>query len=357
MEQNTYLSEILSQPEALDQSLASFSSASLGELSRRLQGLQFDRVILTGMGASFYSAYPASIILGGSGIAAIWLDAAELVHYWRPLISRRALLWVISQSGRSAEVLSLLDIARENPPGAMLATVNDLESPLAQAATELLPLATKTETAVSSRTYLNSLALTQVAALVLAGKDPSQGKGELRAAAEILNEYLADWQAHLRAIETAIGIPDQLCLLGRGPSVSSVLAGALFLQEAAKFPAVGMQAAQFRHGPIETARPGMTALVFAGLKETASLNQRLYMDLRDLGATAFWLCAGAALKDSQRRHPGEPQVQSLPLPDLSGIGLPLAEIIPIQLMACHLALARGYQPGRLLQASKVTTTE
>lgn len=140
---------------------------------------------------------------------------------------------------------------------------------------------------VSTRTYIITLAVGQLAALTLTNGDLQQGMDDLQVTASGLVEYFADWKNHLKVIKDRIPPPRNLILLGRGYSLAAACTGALILGEASKFAAIGMQAGEFRHGPMELVSPSLTAMLFAGPRETQELNRRLYQDLNDAGARAM----------------------------------------------------------------------
>jgi glucosamine--fructose-6-phosphate aminotransferase (isomerizing) len=378
---NPYVLDILSQPQALRGALAKTDFAPLPPLVEALNAGRFDRILLTGMGASYYGLYPAWLHLAAAGLPAIWVDAAELVHHTPALVSEHTLLWIASQSGHSAEIISLLRQCESHPPAGLLAMTNDLASPLAYAALRqdgeglraLLPLYAEPENTPSTRTYLHTLAIGQLAALCLFQADLAPHLAALQATADGIAAYLNDWRAHLQHLGEALDStrPDKaqpgarsIVLVGRGLSLTSALSGALNLQEAAKLPALGLQAAEFRHGPLEMAGPGLTALVFAGEQNdqteaganTWKLNHKLWQELRELGVNA-WLLGLPSPQPSPFQGEGWGEGGVLPIPFASGIGLPLAEIIPIQLMCVHLSQRAGIKPGTFRHIGKVTTEE
>src|ERR1044071_5879717 len=102
---NAYIRDILSQPAALRAVLDNYSFSAL----ERVHLADFDRIIISGMGSSCYAAYPAWIELSKQSVLVQWVNAAELLHSLHGLISSRSLLWLNSQSGRSAELVHLLD--------------------------------------------------------------------------------------------------------------------------------------------------------------------------------------------------------------------------------------------------------
>jgi glucosamine--fructose-6-phosphate aminotransferase (isomerizing) len=347
LKNNIYVQDILSQGESLKAALAQFDGSELLPLAASIQRGRFDRIVLTGMGGSFLASYPSWLILANAGLPAIFVDCAELIHHSRGLVTQGTLVWVTSQSGRSAEIVAALDLIKQKG-ATLLATVNDLESPLAQAAHKnVIPIHAEVEKTVSTRTYINSLAVGQLAALYLTRGDLKQGMENLEATAAGLSEYFSDWENHLRVIRDRIPLPRNLILLGRGSSFASACTGALFLGEASKYVASAMQAAEFRHGPLEIITPALTVLLFAGPQETRELNQRLYRDLIDAGAHAIWI---AAPEDTSNEI-------GINMPRAQGIGLPLAEIAPVQMLTIHVALETNIEPGKFLRTGKITLSE
>ncbi|MFM8320746.1 MAG: SIS domain-containing protein [Chloroflexota bacterium] len=346
---NPYIADIQGQAAALQQALAQFDFSGLAGLARQLRAGDFDRILITGMGASYCAGYPASLQLAKSGLPVVWSDAAELLHYTPAQLTRRSLLWIISQSGRSVEVTALLDLARRQGVEAVLGTTNDLSSPLGQGAAVAMAIYAEPELTVSTRTYLNTLASTQLAAVALLGEDLAPCRAELESAAGEMAAYLADWDAQLALAAARVGTPPALALLGRGASLSAAVGGALVLAEAAKYPALGMHTAEFRHGPLEMAGPGLTVLVYAGAAQTAALNRRMLDDLLAGGSPALWVAVEPPA--------GLDEAHWLPLPRAHGAGLPLVEALPAQLLSVHLAQARGVTPGKFKFIGKVTLAE
>ena len=346
LDSNPYVQEILSQAGSVKNALNGFDVASLKPLTQSIQAGDFERIVLTGMGASLFASYPVWLQLVNAGLPAQWIDCAEIIHHARLIITKRTLVWIASQSGRSAEIVAALDIIKQ-AGATLLATVNDLTSPLAQDAGYYVPIRAEVEKTVSTRTYVNTLAVSQLAALALTNGDVPKGLDELHRTADGLAEYFTDWENHLQTIKDRFTRTSSLYLLGRGASLASAYTGALILGEASKTPATGMQAGEFRHGPMELATPNLTALLFAGPPETQGLNLRLHKDLIDAGTHSVWIASPDAAQL-------EPQIC---MPHAVGIGLPLAEIVPIQMLTIHLALENGIEPGKFFRSGKVTLSE
>ncbi len=331
---NPYLANILEQPEALRTAVTRFDGAVLGGM----RAGNFDRIVLCGMGGSHFGTYPAWLTLTRAGLPVWHVEASELLHQALPLITRKTLLILTSQSGRSAEILALLDNA---VPGQLLAVTNDPSSPLAECANAVLLMHAGDEGTVSTKTYLNTLAVTQLAARALAGKDVDRTRQELLAVADEAAVYLRDLASHKTRVGQIIGVPERAILLGRGASLATATAGALILKESAKLNAEGMSAGQFRHGPLELADSRLSLLIFRGEGAGQALNARLADDLGKYGARPHLIGA-----DTPVAHPGA-----------AGAGIPVAEMLVVQTLSLVVAEGTGFVPGQFRHSQKVTTLE
>ena len=125
-------------------------------------------------------------------------------------------------------------------------------------------------------------------------------------------------------------------------------AGSLVLKEAARLPVEALAAAQFRHGPLELAGPGLAVAIVATEPETASLDVGLAGELLDIGAAVMVVGATAG---------APPGAVAVDVGRLTRGLAPAVAAVPFQLLAWRLAVERGLDPGVLAIASKVTTRE
>jgi glucosamine--fructose-6-phosphate aminotransferase (isomerizing) len=332
-----YVLDILGQPQALRGLLAAGpGSAATTFLSRGLAG--FDRILITGMGASLYASYPSYLRLARAGLPVWLVETGELLHDAPELVTGRSLLWVASQSGESAEVQALLERCA-NPRPTVLGIVNDVDSALARAADVVIELHAGEERAVSTRTYVTTLAASALAVRLALGEPDDT---DLFDAIGPVQHYLDGWRAHADAIGDAISTPDTLVILGRGASLATANTGALIIKEAAKYHAEALSTSQFRHGPLEMVAEGVTAVMLEGDRHTAPLGQRLADDIRRYGGRVVWL--GQTVFDPD----------AFPLPACRGAARQIAEILPLQLLSVVLAERTGIEPGVFRYLEKVT---
>lgn len=314
---------------------------ALEAVRRRLDDGAFTRIVLTGMGGSFHGLWPLLLRLLEQGRPAVMVETSELLHYQRPLLGPGSLLVVVSQSGRSAEVVRVLEEARGR--ATVLGVTNSPEGPLAREAAATLLTHAGVESTVSCKTWVTAQMALQWLAGVLGGEDLEAVRSALGMAAGAAAGYLEGWRAHVQTLgRELLGVQD-VFVLGRGPSLAAVGTGGLILKESTHRHAEGMSSAAFRHGPIEMVGDGVFVLVYAGPAPTRGLNERIVVDVRAAGGRASLVSPDAA----------EP-VWRLPF---SEPVRPLLELLPVEMMTLALAALHGREAGRFTIAGKVTSAE
>lgn len=337
-----YLADILAQPEALRATLAALPAQrpALQALARIGAGLPAGApVVLTGMGASLAALVPLQLDLVAAGHVPVVIETGELIHHAPALLDRAALLVAVSQSGRSGETVHLLEHAPPRLP--IVGVTNDADSPLATRANHAIVTAAGSESTVSCKTYLATLAGLRAlgAALRAAPLPPVLAEGH--ACVEAVASYLASLDGHVRALQVELAGVRQLYHAGRGRSLATAQCAGLITKEAAHVPAEGMSGAAFRHGPLEMIGPDTLVVVYEGSPETAALDHALVRDVQRLGGRVV-LC-GSSAPDGPWRLPAAPWPE-------------LVEILPAQLTTLALAALAGREAGRFTHARKVTTS-
>ena len=338
-----YLRDILDQPRALEATLENLGAPDglLPVIQRLKQGL-LKRVVLTGMGSSFHALYPLYLFLSSRGGATWWVETSELIHYLAQLFDPGTLIIGVSQSGRSAEIVRLLEMNAGRAQ--IIAVTNTAKSPLGSGADVVFLTSAGEEFSVSCKTYVTALmVLCQLGAL-LGCADSEPVRQELAQAAPAAAAYLNPWRDHVLALAACLDKVDHLFLVGRGISLAAVGTGALITKESVHYHAEGMSSAAFRHGPMEMVGDNTFVGVFAGVETTRALNAKLVEDIRRNGGRAELIGAEARLP-------------SLRIPIVPESVLPILEILPAQMITLALAAQTGRVAGRFSFASKVTTIE
>jgi glucosamine--fructose-6-phosphate aminotransferase (isomerizing) len=332
--------DILEQPEALQRTLEGLKSTP--PLPDFLSSGKIRRVVLTGMGSSFHALHMINSRLVEKGIGTVMVETSELVHYQRALIDPHSLIVAVSQSGQSAEIVRLLDLARNK--AVLIGVTNTADSPLAREPEAVVITRAGTEFSVSCKTYLASLA-----ALVWLGDQLVSDPGlvqfpQLAGAPQAVARYLENAQAYSAFLQQNLVRIRHLFMVGRGLSLASAGAGALVIKEAAHFHAEGMSCAAFRHGPLEMMASDILVLIYKGAAATADLNMRLMVDIIAAGGQAQMVLMSD--NPSPFNIPYSPEVLR-----------PILEILPAQQIALALSAIHGHQAGMFEHSNKVTTTE
>ncbi len=288
---NDYIQDILAQPETLKQAVQYYPSHQVAQLLKRLQDNEFDRIILSGMGASLDAAMPAAQILSDLPLPVMVINAAELLNYQLGQITNKTFLWLHSQSGESVELVNLVEAIKTNRPAVLVSSVNQTESTLARAADLALLIQAGPEATVSVKTYTNMLAVNLLVAKQLVGEDVAPVQQELMRVADEINGFLMNWENHLTNLDSLLGDFETLFLLGRGTSLCSVNYGAFITKEASKAAFHGYHSAEFRHGPLELVQEGFSAFLFAGDEKAQKPNLVLAQDIQRHGGKVIWVGA------------------------------------------------------------------
>ncbi len=337
-----YLHDILDQPRALRETLPKLSDTpALGALVQRLDRGEYRRIVLTGMGSSFYAMYTVNRMLIDRGHTALVVETSELVHDLAGLLEPPTLIIAASQSGESAEIVRLMKV---NCGRAFVVGVSNTPgSTLARRADEVVMTRAGAEATVSCKTYVATLAALTWLAARLCGRDLVPLQRELGQAADAGAAYLSQLRAHVRQLQVELEGVRHLFLVGRGRSLASAGTGGLIIKESDHFFAEGMGSAAFRHGPFEALSRDVFTVVFEGDPATRDLHVRLAEDVARTGARSVLVGAG---------RPG-----AWGLPDAPDSARPILEILPVQMITLALASLAGREAGKFERASKVTAEE
>src|SRR5581483_8071284 len=174
--QGQYFRDLLAQPQALRDTLAGLQlTPKLQELAVGLDREKYQRIVLTGMGGSFHALHPLNLLL-----------------------TEETLLIAVSQSGRSAETLRLLETPEGRGP--IIGITNTEGSPLATRATAAVVTRAGNEFSVSCKTWVTAVAAMAWIGEVLCEGKPERITAELAAAADAMQQYLNNWERHVGAL-------------------------------------------------------------------------------------------------------------------------------------------------------------
>ena len=351
-----FLAEIGRQPAAIRG--AARAIAGQTDRLRRLAADRPDgRLVLTGMGSSYDACHVTVTILAEAGTVAGLVNAAELLHFRTATLDAATTLLVVSQSGQSVEIVRLLErLAGRADRPFVVSITNGLDNPLAAGADVALDTAVGDELGPSTMTFAASLVALDAVVRVLSGGPGAAGEVD-----RIVERVLADAEAAAAATEALLaeraavtatmvgwgsGRPN-LVILGRGVSRATAEMAALTIKEVSGAPAESLVTADFRHGPLELIDEEL-AVAFVALEPVTDAIDRSFAAELASGPAAVVVIGPAAPAGVARSVVVGPVDRRL---------APAVAMIPFQLLARELAIARGRRPGEFSLATKVTTRE
>jgi glucosamine--fructose-6-phosphate aminotransferase (isomerizing) len=336
--------EILSQPGIIG-GLLQQEIDHIGTIAARMP--PFNYVLIAARGSSDHAALYAKYAWAALGGYPIALATPSLYTlYSAPPRMDGSLVIGISQSGQSPDIVAVLEAARlQGRP--TLAITNDGASPLAAAADEVVTLHVGQERSVAAtKTYTAELAVLAAFAAHLSGK--REHLDELKRLPEVMASTLRQAE-HIGRQTERYRYMNSCSIIGRGYNYGTSFELALKLKELTYVMSNAYSSADFRHGPIATVEVGSPVILVMPSGKTYDDLYSLAGELQLRGAELLVISnVGAALELAKTALP-----LSSDVPEWLS---PIAAIIPGQLMALHLALAKGLDPDLPRGLQKVTRT-
>ncbi|MFO7320108.1 MAG: SIS domain-containing protein [Chloroflexota bacterium] len=344
----TYLErEILEQPEVIARQIEQETS-HVGEIARAIRERDPRYIMLVARGSSDNAARYGQYLFGVANRLPVALATPSLFSmYNTPPRLDGALVIAVSQSGQSPDIVSVVEEASRQ--GAFtLAVTNDPESPLAAAAQDVIQLhAGREQSVAATKTYTTSLMALAMLSTALA--DDAERQEQLRRVPGWMQAVTARCDETIQRAER-YRYMDACVVLSRGYNYATAFEVALKLKELTYVLAEPYSSADFKHGPVALVEEGFPVFAIVPEGVVAPELTEFLGGLKERGAELI-VASGIdrALADAQT-----------PLPLPTGIPewlSPLVAVIPGQLFALGLTVAKGYEPDAPRGLRKVTLTQ
>ena len=339
------LKDILRQPAELRKCLDNLLGTGRPAFDRGAAILRdASEIYIAGIGASWSAGMAALAFFSHAGRAASLVDASELLHQatFRP----GAAILLLSRSGKSVEVVTLLDRAAK--AGAKVVGVtNAPDSPLGRRSDAALLLGIGFDHAISVVTYSTvALAGGLVSAAATGTLQPPDVQA-LRSSLDALPGAISAWRGRL-AGNPWFTADRATYFLARQAGQASAHESRLLWEETAKAPASALTTGGFRHGPQEIVEPGLRVGLWIDGKVRREEDFALARDLRKLGVRVMAIGQGVP------QDAGDLVFELPPIPPAWQF---VTDIVPAQLAAEHLAGLRGVDCDNFRLSSHVVTAE
>jgi glutamine---fructose-6-phosphate transaminase (isomerizing) len=353
--------EIFEQPTVVAQTLSSYirpleQQVALPQMDFDLSAI--NRITIVACGTSYYAGMVAKYWFEQFARVPVDLDFASEFRYRDPVLEKGGLSLFISQSGETADTLAALRHAKD--AGQKIAVVvNVPTSSMAREADLLLPTHAGPEIGVAS-TKAFSCQLAVLAALaahlaVVKGKMTRAEEQEvvkhLTEAPAAINAALAH-DADIAAMAHLIAPARDVLYLGRGPDYPLALEGALKLKEISYIHAEGYASGEMKHGPIALIDEAVPVIVLAPSGPLFEKTVSNMQEVRARGGKVVLISDAEGIAEA-----GEGCMATIEMPSVHPLIAPLVYAVPVQLLAYHVACAKGTDVDQPRNLAKSVTVE
>src|SRR5712691_5830979 len=356
------LKEICEQPETVRSTLR--GRLLFTEGTARLNGLNLTpaqcthirRIVIVACGTSWHAGLVGRHVIEDLAGIPVSVEYASEFRYRRQVLLPGTLTIAISQSGETADTLEALRAAKAAGSRA-LGLVNVVGSTIAREADGGIYLHAGPEIGVASTKAFTS----QVVALLLLGLylgrqrglPAEQGRGlvsQLIRLPELVERALAV-EPQVRALAERYADARNALYLGRGANFPVALEGALKLKEISYIHAEGYPAAEMKHGPIALIDENMPVVCLA---PKDSVYPKIVSNMQEVKARGGRIIAITSEGNGDLSRLADHQVAVPASPPLLA---PVLTVIPLQLLAYHIAVLRGCDVDRPRNLAKSVTVE
>ncbi|MDD4686774.1 MAG: glutamine--fructose-6-phosphate transaminase (isomerizing) [Candidatus Cloacimonetes bacterium] len=356
------LKEIFEQPITIDNGFRGRINENMG--TARLGGLHLPpfelrkvkQIHLIACGTSFHAALIGKYIIEDMARIPVHAEYASEYRYRNPIIPEDTLVFVISQSGETADTLAAMreakakgarvlgitnvvgsTVARESDGGAYIHAGSEIGVASTKAFTSQVTILTLLSVFLGRMNYLSAV----------------QGQEYIKALEQIPQqvEEILKLNDQIREIAASIKDCTNALYLGRGVNYPVALEGALKIKEISYIHAEGYPAAEMKHGPIALIDKNMPVVAIA---TSDPLYDKVYSNLQEVRARKARLITVATAGDKELCKISENVIN---IPDTLTNLQPLLTVIPLQLLAYHVADLRGYNVDQPRNLAKSVTVE
>jgi glucosamine--fructose-6-phosphate aminotransferase (isomerizing) len=363
--------EIHEQPRAVRDTTQNRVSIDSGRVFLEEVGLtepelrQITDIKIAACGTAWHAALVAKYLIEELARVPVEVDLASEFRYRNPILNSNTLMMVISQSGETADTLAALREAKDkgcksiaicNVQGAMM-TREANGTIYTHAGPEIGVASTKAFTSQIVAAYLFALYLAQTRGSL----DDEKLKWHVRHLSELpvkIEKLLHDTEPYYEDLSKAFVLSTDFLYLGRGINFPIALEGALKLKEISYIHAEGYAAGEMKHGPnalIDSRLPVVVINTLDPDDEKSRLRyEKTISNIQEVRARDGIVVAIVTEGDKDTRDMASYTIE---VPASSELLSPVLAVIPLQLMAYHVAVRRGCDVDQPRNLAKSVTVE
>jgi glucosamine--fructose-6-phosphate aminotransferase (isomerizing) len=349
------LKEIFEQPKAIADTLLGRISGLESDVTKGLDLTDIDKVVIVACGTAYHAGLVGKYAIEKWADIAVDVELASEYRYREPSVNKKTLLIPISQSGETMDTLMAMRYAKEK--GAkVFAVCNTNGSTIPRESDAVLYTHAGPEIAVASTKAFE----TQLIAMYLIGLHLGRIRGTISAEliSEIENELselpakveqILETVEPLRELTRKFSNSNSMLFLGRHVGFPTALEGALKLKELAYMHAEGFAGGELKHGPIaliEAGTPVVAIMPAAG----SLLAEKMASNIQEVKARGAVIIAIADSPLAAADH-------LVRIPTTHEFLQPVLSVVPLQVIAYEMAIARGNDVDQPRNLAKSVTVE
>jgi glucosamine--fructose-6-phosphate aminotransferase (isomerizing) len=364
------LKEIHEQPRSLRETIASRISPDCGKALLDEAGIaeevfqKVDRIHIVACGTSWHAGLVGKFLIEELARIPVEVDYGSEFRYRNPLIDENSLVIAISQSGETADTLAAVREARAKK-ATILSICNVVGSMLSRESDGNLYTRSGPEIGVAStKAFTSQLAVLVLIAVHLGTVrnklEPEEVKVLLSGLATIpdsVDHLLAQSPAYEEIARQICEYKDSL-YLGRGIQYPIALEGALKLKEISYIHAEGYPAGEMKHGPNALIDPSLPVVALAAKDsknpKSTLRYEKMLSNIEEVSAREGIIIAAASEGDTRIEQLAKHVIR---IPEVCDYLLPILLIVPLQLLAYHIAVLRGCDVDQPRNLAKSVTVE
>ncbi len=356
------LKEIFEQPTTIANAfrgrlIEDEGMAKLGGLAENMEDLQqMERLVFLACGTSWHAGLIGEYMIEELARIPVEVEYASEFRYRNPVLSPRTVAWAVSQSGETVDTLEALREGQRKGARA-LGIVNVVGSTIARESEGGVYIHAGPEIGVAStKAFTSQVTVLAILTLLLGrmrGMSSRLGKKmvqELQAIPEKVQKIL-EMDEQIREIAEVYAGADNFLYLGRGINYPVALEGALKLKEISYVHAEGYPAAEMKHGPIALIDENMPVVFVSPLGGT---NRKILGNMEEVRARGGKIIAVVNEDDVNASALADHVIR---IPETVDFLSPLLTVIPLQLLAYHIAVLRGCNVDQPRNLAKSVTVE
>jgi len=357
------MKEIHEQPQAIYNSIR--GRMSVEQLKVNLGGInqfesifkQTERIIIVACGTSWHSALIGEYLIEEFARINVEVEYASEFRYRNPVITEKDIVIAISQSGETADTKAALELAKQrgaftygicNVVGSNIARMTDAGS-YTHAGPEIGVASTK-----AFSTQVSILILMAIKLAKIKGTISTPKLNELLSELELLPskiEKILESNDYIKNIAETFKDASNFLYLGRGYNFPVALEGALKLKEISYIHAEGYPAAEMKHGPIALIDKNMPVVVLA---PNSQHYEKVLSNIEEVKTRKGRIIAIVTEGDTEMKNLAEYIIK---IPNTVEALSPILTVVPLQLLAYHIAVMRGCDVDQPRNLAKSVTVE